>query len=57
MNKELGLRIITGLIGAGVIVSGMVYTYYAVWLVCAVIAMFGLWEILGIMDIKQKRYR
>ena len=57
MNKELGLRIITGLIGAGVIVSGMVYTYYAVWVVCAVIAMFGLWEILGIMDIKQKRYR
>ncbi|MEM6800484.1 MAG: phosphatidate cytidylyltransferase [Bacteroidota bacterium] len=57
MNKELGLRIITGLTGVAVIVSGMVYTYYAVWLVCAVIALFGLREILSIMGISQRRYK
>lgn len=57
MNKELGLRIITGLIGAALIVTSLVYSYYGIWFLCVVISMFGLWEILGIMEITQKRYR
>lgn len=57
MNKELGLRIITGLIGAALIVTSLVYSYFGMWVLCVIISMFGLWEILGIMEITKRRYR
>ncbi|MEM6763739.1 MAG: phosphatidate cytidylyltransferase [Bacteroidota bacterium] len=55
--NDLGKRFITGVIGAGIIVAAILFSYYGMWLFCFIVSSLSLWEFLRISGVKAVPYQ
>jgi phosphatidate cytidylyltransferase len=54
--NDLGKRVITGLVGAAVVISVIVFSSYGMLLFCAVVSLVGFWEFLRNFGMGDKKY-
>ncbi|MDX2247470.1 MAG: phosphatidate cytidylyltransferase [Bacteroidia bacterium] len=57
MNNNLVQRILTALVAGSVTIAAILYSPYGLWLFCTIVALLGLWEMLGLLSVKSRRYR
>lgn len=57
MNNNLVQRILTALVAGSVTIAAIIFSPYGLWAFCTIVALAGLWEMLGLLGVTKRRYR
>ncbi|MEZ4777464.1 MAG: phosphatidate cytidylyltransferase [Bacteroidia bacterium] len=57
MNNNLVQRILTALVAGSVTIAAIIFSPYGLWAFCTLVALAGLWEMLGLLGVTKRRYR